>query len=38
MLNGQILYNAVWQPGTANDISIYGWTFADFMTEYDNLW
>jgi hypothetical protein len=38
MPNGQVLYDAVWRPGTGDEIQVYGWSFDDYKKEYDELW
>jgi hypothetical protein len=38
VVNGQVLYNAVWRPGNGGEIQVYGWTYASFRSEYDQLW
>jgi Bacterial tandem repeat domain 1 len=35
---GQVLYNAVWRPGNCGEIQVYGWTYADYRANYDQLW
>jgi hypothetical protein len=37
VVDGQVLYNAVWHPVT-NDYWVLGYTFTDFSTEYDDVW
>jgi len=36
--NGDVLYNAVFRPGDSGETQVYGWTLADFQTEYNTLW
>jgi hypothetical protein len=39
VVNGQVLYNAVWRPdGNLAEIQVYGWQYADYRKEYDSLW
>jgi hypothetical protein len=39
VLNGQVLYNAVWRPqGDLPEIQVYGWLYSDYRKEYDTLW
>jgi Bacterial tandem repeat domain 1 len=33
-----VRYNAVWEPSTASEIQVYGWTYDDYRNEYDQLW
>ena len=37
LANGTVLYNAVWRPGDSAEIQVYGWTYTDYRTEYDQL-
>ena len=34
----QVRYTAVWQPSTAGEIQVYGWTYEDYRKKYDELW
>ena len=34
----QVRYTAVWQPSTADEIQVYGWTYEDYRKKYDELW
>jgi hypothetical protein len=36
--DGEVLYNAVWRPGNSAEIQVYGWRYADYRAEYDQLW
>jgi len=38
MPNGQVLYNAVWRPGSMPEIQVYGWNYTDYRRRYDELW
>jgi hypothetical protein len=38
VVNGQVLYDAVWHPGNSPEIQVYGWQYADYRREYDSLW
>lgn len=38
MANGDVLYNAVFRPGDSGETQVYGWTLADFQTQYNKLW
>ncbi|WP_373524934.1 M12 family metallopeptidase [Nostoc sp.] len=42
VVNGQVLYTAVWRPSTSGDtlgeIQVYDWLYVDFRKEYDELW
>jgi hypothetical protein len=38
VLNGQVLYNAVWRPSTTAEIQVYGWAYQDYRAVYDQLW
>jgi hypothetical protein len=38
VLNGQVLYNAVWHRGNLPEIQVYGWSYSDFRSRYDSLW
>jgi hypothetical protein len=35
---GALFYNAVWRPGDQGEIQVYGWSYADYRRDYDNLW
>ncbi len=35
--NGQVLYNAVWRPGNLAEIQVYGYSYADYRSKYDEL-
>lgn len=37
VLNNQVYYNAVWQPGTSNDVAVFGWAYDDFLTEATDM-
>jgi hypothetical protein len=37
MSNSQVLYNAVWRPGTDDEIQVYGWSYTDFKNKYDQM-
>ena len=38
MPGGQVLYNAVWRPGTHDEKAVYGWTYADYRAQYDKIY
>src|SRR5262249_9748711 len=38
MPNGQVLYNAVWRPGTRGEIQAYAWSYEEYRKKYDELW
>jgi hypothetical protein len=37
VLNDQVYYNAVWQPGTSNDVAVFGWAYDDFVTKANDM-
>jgi hypothetical protein len=38
VVNGQVLYNAVWRRWSGGEFQVYGWAYADFKKKYDSLW
>jgi hypothetical protein len=38
VVDDQVYYNAVWQPGTSNDAAVFGWARSDFLSETDYMW
>jgi hypothetical protein len=38
VVGGQVLYTAVWKPGSGGEIQVYGWSYADYRKKYDELW
>jgi hypothetical protein len=36
--DGTVRYNAVWRPSTHAETQVYGWTYADYRTQYDTFW
>jgi len=38
MPNGQVLYNAVFRPGSMPEVQVYGYSYADYRKKYDELW
>ena len=38
VINGQVLYTAVWRRSTRSEIQVYGWRYDDFRAKYDELW
>ena len=37
VVNGEVLYNAVWRRWTGDEIQVYGWQYADYRKKYDGL-
>ncbi len=37
VVDDQVYYNAVWQPGTSNDAGIFGWAYDDFVTKFNDM-
>ena len=37
VVDDQVYYNAVWQPGTSNDAGIFGWAYDDFVTKSNDM-
>jgi hypothetical protein len=38
VVNGTVLYNAVWRPGDVAETQIYGVPYAQFRSQYDTLY
>ena len=38
MPNGQVLYNAVWRRGSLGESQAYGCSYAQYRSQYDELW
>jgi hypothetical protein len=36
--NGQLLYDAVWRPGTNGETQLYQLGYSDYQKQYDQLW
>jgi hypothetical protein len=35
---GEVSFTAAWRPGTEGEIQVYGWSYDDYRTKYDELW
>lgn len=37
VVNGEVLYNAVWRRWIGDEFQVYGWTYTDYRSRYDSL-
>ena len=37
VVGGQVIYDAVWEPGAPNDVCVYGWAYDDFVAKANEM-